>query len=96
MEDYEQACLKCEQPVLVDDARATQIRAALAYDKRRSAGAPRGRAVAIPFPSYGLVKYDRLEPSRTLFNVANFEAAPKPLQATFWRRSEEGLTRHRN
>ena len=45
----------------------------------------RGRIMTADYPTLGLLKNDRLEPSTTLPDVALFETTATPFQALFWR-----------
>ena len=49
----------------------------------------RGRAIIQSIPELGLKKWDRLLPSKTLPNVANFEVTEPPFQVTFWRMKKD-------
>jgi hypothetical protein len=70
------------------------LRASLAYDKDRRGGY--GRTLQADYPELSLLKHDRLEPTTSLSNVADFDSERVPFPMTFWRRSKETLCRHRN
>ena len=73
---YLQACAACETRARVATRHAQlDMRAALDCDKRKKDGS-HGRAVLLDFPTIGVDKQDRLEPSLTLMNVADFDEAP--------------------
>ena len=54
----------------------------------------RGRAVIAALPQLGLRKWDRLIPTKTLPNVANFEFLEPPFEACFWRMDRNGRVVH--
>ena len=92
---YDADCSACEVLVTINTvAERNAIRVALAYDKRRDG--PRGRALMWALPQFNLDANDRLEPSRSLQDVAEFDSHSVPFTAVFWRRRTETSTRHRN
>lgn len=92
---YNQACLACERVVVVrTKADLNKIVATLAYD--HSSSGPRGRALRAALPEFGLEKGDRVEPSEAVADVGEISDLALPVRLTFWRRSAETATRHRN
>ena len=58
-----------------------------------------GRVCSAPLAKFGLRKGDRLDPSPTVPDIMNIVDDPFPpggLKLTFWRRSEEGMVKHRS
>jgi hypothetical protein len=93
--DYDSACERCEIRVLISTpAQQKSVVDVLRYDKRKEG--VRGRALTQGLPELGLRLDDRLEPSDPVPDVGLFDECAVPFQATFWRCSEESLTRHRN
>lgn len=78
------------------DSTATRdfLAARLGYDTREAGS--RGLALVADAERWHLLKGDRLEPSESVPDIGCFGVLEPPFTATFWRRSEEGLTRHRN
>ena len=94
-DDYNQACDTCEILVaLTTEPEKTSILQRLRYDK--SDDGNRGRVLSQSLPTFGLDTGDRLEPSPTLPDVGNLENLALPAVITFWRKSLDTLTRHRN
>ena len=95
---YDAACAACEIKVrVVAVVILTRIIALLKYNKTAGSTAPRGRALLADLPELHLMKHDRLEPSRELQNVGDLTNQTElPITLTFWRRSRETATRHRN
>ena len=91
---YQDACRRCEIRLRLTARTRTDLVVRLQYDRRDTG--PRGRALCREVPGLLLVVGDRLEPSETLPNVDGLDALAMPATVTFWRRSEETLTRHRN
>ena len=54
----------------------------------------RGRALMLPLPQFGLRKYDRLTPTKTLPDTAKFEFREVPFEACFWRMDKNGRVVH--
>jgi len=93
--DYESACNRCMITVrLRNDQQRDAVAAKLRYDKR--ANGSKGRALVEPIARLGLEANDRLEPSATLHDVAQFDALSTPCTVVFWRPSAESLARHCN
>ena len=91
--DYDQACRRCEIKVTIETvANRNVIAAALHYDKRKDGC--RGRALRRDVA--GLLAGDRLEPSDTIMDVADFESLQLPVTVTFWRSSRQTFVLHRN
>ena len=70
--------------------------ATLSYDKRKKGS--HGRCLQADLPNHGLKKFDRLEPSPSVFDVAaidSYDKFPEPLHLIFWRPGEETLCTHR-
>ena len=100
LQPYSAACTACEMWVKIPDAAThRELKAALAYDKSTGGGNKkdaRGRALLIDVPGLGLKAGDRLEPSPTLVDVAEFDRLPVGTPVLFWRRPSETICRHRN
>ena len=94
-DDYEQACDTCETLVaLTTEPEKTSILLRLRYDKSDTGS--HGRVLTQSLPTLGLEAGDRLEPSPTLPDVGDLENLALPAVITFWRKSLDTLTRHRN
>ena len=97
-EDYFQACSRCELIVnLRGEEDKKSILRYLRYDKRKDGA--RGRALVrdVLVNGVSLKANDRAEPSRQLIDVGALDnVATYPLEITFWRPSQETLTRRRN
>lgn len=89
LESYQEACARCEIRVAIPDAsRHRNIRNVLFYDKRKDGSS--GRALRDAIPDLGLEPGDRLEPSSSMPNVADFYNIYEfPCEAVFWRPSLE-------
>ena len=97
--DYDNARRRCELHVTIaTDEEKTMLFGRLRPDKRDNGA--RGLAlVSDPPPlACGVVLHadDRLEPSEGFLDYALAPEATPPFMVTFWRRSEESLSRHRN
>ena len=92
--DYAVACARCEIIVHLNQRTKALVVAQLRYDKRSTGS--RGRCLAGPVPTLGLLAGDRLGPCAALPNVGALETFAVPATVTFWRCSEETITRHRN
>ena len=57
---------------------------------------PKGRVLRQGVPALGLEPNDRLEPSRVVQDVGDFENLVPPFRATFWRAAKDTVTRRRN
>ena len=91
---YEDACARCEIPLELDAAAIDRLRGRLVYVKTKKA---QGRYLSSPLPEYGLLQYDRLEPSRELLDIAAIDGpSASSARAVFWRQSSETSARHRN
>ena len=95
---YSDACSKCEIETSLlawEDFRA--VRQSLHQDKRDDGA--RGLALDDNFPTLGLLKGDRLEPTEDILDVYcvyNFdESSYLPRKLHFWRRKNETYARHR-
>ena len=66
------------------------------FRKLRYAKHARGRYVIDDVPSLGLRKGDRLHPSKSLWDVAQFERTKPPFQCVFWRFRETQKLRFRS
>ncbi len=95
---YDAACTACEVKVrVVSEDTLRKIVALLRYDKSSTSSAPRGRALIADVPEVFLLRLDRLEPSSSLRDIGLLTVESSlPLILTFWRRSRETATRHRN
>ena len=71
-DDIEAAVARCENWVLLDGEGIRRVRSFLKYDKRPDGNL--GRCVVQDLPEFGLRSGDRLEPSSSLRNVADFES----------------------
>lgn len=92
---YERACDACERKIApLSDALYRKIRASLMFDRKKDGA--RGRVLAVDIPEAGLLRGDRLEPSVDCVDICDGFNESKPESITFWRRSFETLTRHRN
>jgi hypothetical protein len=95
IEEYFDACEKCEVKVTINTAaELNRLKPALFYDLKRSGN--KGRCLDRDFIAFGLKKGDRLEVTTSLRDVAQFESLVPPCVVTFWRCSNETLTRRRN
>jgi len=94
--DYYEACRNCEVVVIVPDQRGIMdIRKELEWDKRQNGF--RGRALMGDVPKYNLIKGDRLEPSKMLIDITDFDnISVFPTILHFWRTTKETITLHRN
>ena len=63
--------------------------------KNESTSGRRGRVLQNDFPSLGLLDGDRLEPSRSLRDIREFDRAPVGTRVLFWRAQNESLAKHR-
>ena len=99
---HDKACINCEIIIDVEDKDTyLTIRNNLTYDRRKAQSAARGRALKCDIPRLGLQKWDRLEPTPWMPDVAlvdkfDFnEPSNYPLRLIFWRRTLETFTRRR-
>jgi hypothetical protein len=94
-DEYEAACHGAEIHVhILSQAQHRIILAELVYDKGGNAD---GRCVSIDLPMFGLLKWDRLEPSIALVDVSRFDTLDVfPITITFWRLSAITCAKHRN
>ena len=94
-EDYEHACQLCERWVVIETtAMHAHILGVLRYDKR--AYGFHGRALCNNIPSLGMLIGDRLEPSPSLLDIAEFDLISRfPCEVLFWRTTVETLVHHR-
>ena len=92
-EAYDEACAACEYWVLIGDLRTrSRLQGLLRFSKRG-----RGRALIADFPELGLPQLDRLEPTDSLPDVADFNDLNSfPVFVLFWRTANETKARHRN
>ena len=97
-DDYYDACDQCEVKVELRKRSGDKeaIKMILRYDKRKTGCHGRCLVSDIIVNGIQLRKGDRLEPSPNLRDVGGFEELKEPVIVTFWRSSEESLTRHRN
>lgn len=93
---YSAACAAAEVRVTVPSAEVWQaLLGHLRFDHRKAGS--HGRALLVDFPTLGLEKGDRLEPSPSHPDVLVENHNPTfPLELVFWRPSAEGLCKHRN
>jgi len=66
------------------------------FQKLRYAKRARGRHVTADVPRLGLRKGDRLHPSKSLWDVGQFERTTPPFQCLFWRFGESQRLRFRS
>ena len=93
--EYNDACSKCELVRTLSRADHLLLKPHVRSDTRP--GGSRGRRLVKDFPSLNLLKGDRLEPSKSLQAVGQFESISEfLLTVIFWRPSEDTRTRHRN
>ena len=94
-DSYDAACHACEIQVLVSSLHVLRlITSHLEYDKTLSGS--RGRSLIADLPTLNLMRKDRLEPSDFVPDIGNLKEDRIPFTATFWRRTSESATRHRN
>ena len=100
VQNYIEACLKCELDRELTPEQHSKIVGCLEYDQRTDSRSGRGRCLNKDIEALNLKNGDRLEPSSTVMDVGEFErlkpAAGATLKCTFWRRANETATRHRN
>ena len=88
---YSQACADCEFDGTFNTAQhLALLKASLGYDVKR------GRIVLIDLPTFGLLKYDRVEPTQAMPYETMVDTAVHPVTIRFWRRDNETRARHRN
>jgi hypothetical protein len=96
-EMYSEECDRSEIIIVAGADLVRKILPALKYDKRKSTGSSHGRALQWDISGTSLKKHDRLEPSRTLPDVAALEEVKTfPIELTFWRTGVQHRTKHRN
>ena len=94
-DDYDAECSRCEKHIPISSiADRSLILRNLEYDSRQTGS--HGRCLTADIQELGLVRGDRLEPSAVCRDVGRFEDFPIGEVATFWRKYEESLARHRN
>jgi hypothetical protein len=97
-DDYFDACDRCEIiiPILIPrDLKS--IEQFLRYDKRDRGSCGRALTQDLVVNTVQLLANDRLEPSDTLPDVGDLHLIQTfPANITFWRRSNQTLTNHRN
>ena len=94
-EDHEAAAAAREVRVALSRDDHALVVSILRYQKQKDG--PAGRALTDDVGRLGLRKGDRLEPTPTLLDVADFDSVAEfPYTATFWRRDAESRVRHRN
>ena len=89
MEKWKEEVDRCEVKVIVRTVNELKsLNAKLHFDDRPYGY--KGRALFAPYPEKGLIKGDRLEPSRSLRDVHDLEFITEfPVELTFWRTSQE-------
>ena len=93
---YDEACSGCEIQVPTDALSPEQWAAlldSLSMDLRKEGS--KGLSLTRAWPTLGLRKGDRFEPSAAALDWQMLYAK-KPALMTFWRTSSEGAVRHRN
>ena len=91
-EHYDMEVRRCMVVVRIATPADQQlIFQALRYSKKQL-----GRFLVRGVPRLGLEQNDRLEPSPSILDVANFEHQPPPFVATFWRITRESRIVHRS
>lgn len=94
-EGYLEACRVAEHWVLVTEVDRAALLVILRYDKRDDGS--RGRALIENYPPLFLEKGDRLEPSMSLNDVAQFESLGNlPQMVLFWKLRTQTWAHHRN
>jgi len=98
-EDYEAACAEAEIHVSVKRADHDKLLGLLEYDKREQGS--RGRALIADYRALGLEAGDKLSPSSSLLDVADFDRAfadpsTTSVSVVFWRPSKATRARWRN
>ena len=96
--EYFNDCTRCEIVVALDADDHARIESLLADDKRSSGSHGRSLLAPVLVDGKQLLKGDRLEPCEAVPSVECFSNVTMfPLVGvTFWRRSLESMTRHRN
>jgi hypothetical protein len=92
--DYDAACAACEIKVALSAHDIVEVTRHLFYDTSKKGS--RGRSLRNNIPRLHLIVGDRLEPSSTLRDVAQFEAVAPGTIIVFWRSSKQTRTHHRN
>ena len=94
-DDFKQAFRACKIVVAVSVGAHAAVLLALAFDRRPHGSA--GRALTRSIPGTPLQAGDRLEPTATLADAANFERINTfPARVTFWRPSSATLAHFRS
>jgi len=94
LDDYLEACERCEVRSTLSAADLRRLRPLLAYERR--AGRPRGRVLQADVPELGLLKGDRLAPTILEPDIDSFSPTLAPREAVWWRSSDETIVRDRN
>ena len=76
--DFLDACAECELWVVVDEVSFSRLRAALEYQKGAKRARGRGLRIDVLVGDVQLLKGDRLEATKDMLDVANFEKITLP------------------
>jgi hypothetical protein len=90
VQSFEQACGRCEIKVRLDRMSLRLVVDNLIFDKSRDGS--RGRCLTTDLPTLGLLKGDRVEPSREVPDIAHLQEGDL---VTFWRPSKQTAYKHR-
>ena len=94
-EDYDQACRRCENRVVLTEDSWTTLCELLQPDHRTHG--VRGYALTADVPELALRKRDRLDPSASVhWDVDELWGEEQPESVILWRRSQEGMGLRRN
>ena len=91
--DHDDACAICEIWVVIPDQRTHAL--LIGMLRNESKVGRRGRVLQNDFPSLGLLGGDRLEPSRYLRDIREFDRVPVGTRLLFWLAQNETLAKHR-
>lgn len=100
LEHFLEACSACEIHTVIHEWRdLLELRAALMKDDRRKTKGT-GKKLRLDFERFGLLRGDRLEPSRDFWDYGELhrltEVPEEGLKLVFWRPSAETRCTHRN
>ena len=91
---YDANCAMMEQWRTLSLHARKYIATYLWYDKRSHGN--KGRCLRVDLPAFNLLAGDRVEPCRSVRDVAAFETLAGDVTVLFWRISAQGRVRHRN
>ena len=100
LEHFLEACSACEIHIVIHEWRdLLELRSALMKDDRRKTKGA-GKKLRLDFERFGLLRGDRLEPSRDFWDYGELhrltEVPEEGLKLVFWRPSAETRCTHRN